>query len=85
MKERNKKVHDPKIETEAMKKTYTEGILEMENLGTLTGTTEASLTNRIQDMKERISGNEDTIEEMDTVVKENVKSKKFLTLSIQKI
>ena len=30
-------------------------------------------------MEERISGIEDIIEEMDTSVKENVKSKKFLT------
>jgi hypothetical protein len=30
-------------------------------------------------MKERISGIENTIEEMDTLVKENAKSKKFMT------
>lgn len=36
-------------------------------------------------MEERISGIEDTIEETDTPVKENVESKKFLTQSIQKI
>ena len=48
----------------------------MENLGKRTGTAEVSITNRIQEMEERISGIEDTIEEIDTSVKENIKSKK---------
>lgn len=50
----------------------------MNNLGTQTGTSEVSLTNRIQESKERLSGLEDTIEEMDTFIKENVKSKTYL-------
>ena len=36
-------------------------------------------------MEERISGVEDTIEETDSLVKENIKSNKFLTQDIQKI
>lgn len=36
-------------------------------------------------MKARISGIKDTIEEMDTLVKGNVKSKKFLAQNIQGI
>jgi len=36
-------------------------------------------------MEERNSGIEDTTEEIDTPVKENVESKQFLTQSIQKI
>ena len=36
-------------------------------------------------MEERISGAEDTIENMDTTVKENAKSKKLLTQNIQEI
>jgi predicted nucleic acid-binding Zn-ribbon protein len=56
----NKIVQDLKIEVEAIKKTQSEGILEMENLGT----TELSITNRIQEMEERISGIEDAIEEV---------------------
>jgi hypothetical protein len=36
----------------------------MTNLGTQTGTTEASLTNTIQEMEERVSCIEDTIEGM---------------------
>ena len=38
----------------------------MKNSGTQTGTSEASLTNRIQETEERISGIEDTIEVMTT-------------------
>jgi hypothetical protein len=34
-------------------------------------------------MEERISGSEDTIENMDTTIKENAKCKKILTQNIQ--
>jgi hypothetical protein len=74
-----------KVEIEAIKETQTEDILEMENLGKRRGTTDAGMTNRIQEMKERIWGVEDTIEEIDTSVKENVKARKFLTQNTQKI
>lgn len=37
----------------------------------------ASLTKRIQEMEERVSGIEDKIEEIETLVKENVKYKKY--------
>jgi uncharacterized coiled-coil protein SlyX len=37
---------------------------------------QASITNRIHEIEERISGAEDTIENIDTTVKENAKSKK---------
>ena len=47
----------------------------MKNLGKSSGKTDASITNKIQKMEENISG-VDTIEETDTSVKENVKSKK---------
>jgi uncharacterized coiled-coil protein SlyX len=82
IKQLNKTVQDFKMEIEAMKKTQTNEILEMKNLGNRTGTTDASITNRIQDMEERISGVEDTIEEIGASVKENVKSKKLLTQNI---
>ena len=85
VKEINKTVQDLKVQIEAKKKTQTEGILEMENLGKRTGFTNTSITNRIQEMEERISGIEDTLEDSDTSVKENVKYKKFLTQNNQKI
>jgi hypothetical protein len=42
------------------------------------------MTKRIQE-KERISGAEDTIENIDTTIKENMKCKKILTQNIQEI
>lgn len=76
-------VQDLKTETEAIRKTQTEWNLEMENLGKGSGTTEASINNRIQKMEEKILGIEDMLEEIDLVIKENVKSHKFLTQNIQ--
>jgi hypothetical protein len=46
---------------------------------------DASITNRIQEIGERISGDRDTIENIDTTVKENAKCKKLLMQSIQEI
>jgi hypothetical protein len=42
---------------------------------------QAGITNRIQEIEERISGAEDTIENMDTF-KENAKCEKLLTQNI---
>ena len=47
--------------------------------GQCTGTADANITNRIQEKERITSGIEDTIEEIDSLVKENVKSNKFLT------
>jgi cell division protein FtsL len=57
----------------------------MENLGKRGGATDASITNRIQEIEERISGRENTKDDIDKTVKENAKSKKLLTQNIQKI
>jgi hypothetical protein len=48
----------------------------LENLGKRSGVIDASITNRIQEIKERILGAEDTIENFDTTVKENAKKQK---------
>lgn len=45
--------------------------------------TNVNIHNRIQQMEEGISGVVDTIEEMDSWVKENVKSNKLLSQNIQ--
>ena len=45
-------VQDLENEMEVMKKTQTEGRLDVENLGKQTGTTETSITNRIQEIEE---------------------------------
>ena len=47
----------------------------MKNLGKKSGITDVSITNRIQDIEERISGVKDSIEEIDTTVKEISKHK----------
>ena len=45
----------------------------MENLGKRSGITDVSITNRIQEIEERISGVEDTVERIDKSVKKNSK------------
>ena len=77
-------VQNLKTEMKAMKKTQTENLLDMENLGKQTETTESSITNRIQEI-ERISDSEDTIEKINALVKENGKSNKFSSQNIQEI
>jgi predicted transcriptional regulator len=68
------------MEIETLKKIQSETTLEMENLGKRARVTEASITNNeIQEIKERISSIKYTIEDIDTTVKENTKSKKLLT------
>ena len=78
-------VQDLKTEMEAMKKTQTEGWLDMENLGKWTETTETSITNRIQEIEEQISDSEDTIEKINALIKENSKFNKFSSQNIQEI
>ena len=62
---------ETKIET--IKKTQTKGIIEMQNLGKWTGTTDVSITNKEKRWKQRMSGVDDTIGGIDSPVKENVK------------
>ena len=83
VKELNKMVQDLKLDIEPIKKLYMEATLEMENLGKRSGATDASIISRIQEIEERISGVEGTIEDIDSIVKENTKCKKFLTQNIQ--
>jgi hypothetical protein len=58
------------MEVETKKKTQMEANLETENLGKRSGIRYVSITNRIQEIEERVSGVEDTTEETDTTVKE---------------
>ena len=81
----NKTIQDLKMEIETIKKSQRETTLELGNLGTRSGVIDASITNRIQELEKRISGAEDTIENIDTTVKENAKSKKLLAQNIQEI
>jgi prefoldin subunit 5 len=72
----NKTIQYLKMELETIKKSQRKTTLELENLGKRSGVIDASITNRMQEIEERISGAEDTIENIDTRVKEiaNVKS-----------
>jgi hypothetical protein len=65
------------VEVETIKKTKIEANLEMENLGKRSRITDVSITNTIKEI-ERISGVEDTGEEIDTIVKENLRQKRPL-------
>jgi hypothetical protein len=64
------------VEVETIKKPQMEANLEMKNLGKRSEITDVSITNRIQEIEERISSIEDTIEETDTLSKkiQNIKS-----------
>ena len=57
----------------------------MEKLDKWPGITDASINNRVQEVEERIWSIEEMIDETDSLVKENGKSKKFLTQNIQEI
>ena len=59
--------------------------LEMENLGKWSGITDVSITNRIQEIEERISVIEDTVEEIDARFQENWKHEKIPTQHIHEI
>ena len=57
----------------------------MENLGKVSGTTDASITNRMKEMEKTVSGVGETVEETDSSVTENVKSDEIPTQNFQKI
>jgi predicted RNase H-like nuclease (RuvC/YqgF family) len=79
-----KTIQDLKGEIEIVNKTQSETTLEIETLGNKSGTIDMSI-NRIQEMEERISGAEDSIENMGRTIKEKAKCKKILTQNIQEI
>jgi hypothetical protein len=72
------------MELESIKKSQKKTTLEIENLGKMLRLIDASITNRIQKIEERISGAEETIENVDITVKENAKCKKFLIKTSRK-
>jgi predicted nucleic acid-binding Zn-ribbon protein len=77
VKELNNAIQEPKVEVETIKKTEMKAYLEMENLRKRSGIIDVSITNRIQEIEERTSGVEDTVEEIDITVKENSTCKNF--------
>jgi chromosome segregation ATPase len=83
--EMNKTILHLKRKVDTIKKTQSEATLEIETLGKKSGTIDASISKRIHEMEERISGAEGSIENMGTTIKENAKYKKILNQNIQKI
>jgi chromosome segregation ATPase len=83
--ELNKTIKDLKMEVETMKETQRETSLEIQTQGNKPGTMDASISNRIQEIEERISDAEDSIENMDRTIKENAKCKQTLTQNNQDI
>ena len=76
----NKAIQNLKMEIEILKKSQMERILEIENLGKRSGITDASITNRMQQIDKRLSGEEDTIENIVKIVEEkNAKSSDLKT------
>jgi chromosome segregation ATPase len=73
VKELNKTTQKLKMEIQIIKKSQRETTLELKNLAKRSGVIDASITNRIQEIEERISGAEDIIENIDTTVRENAK------------
>jgi predicted nucleic acid-binding Zn-ribbon protein len=57
------------MEVETIKKSQRETTLKIENLEKKSGVIDASITNRIQEIEERISSAEDTIENIDSKIK----------------
>jgi len=79
-----KNIQNLKLVKETIKKPQRETTLEIENLGKKSGGMDPSNMNRIQEVEERISREEDTIENIDTTIKENAKCKELLTETFRK-
>ena len=62
--ELKKTIQDLKREVDTIKKTQSEATLEIETLGKKSGNIDLSISNRIQEMEERISSAEDSIGNM---------------------
>jgi len=72
-KELIKTIQEFKMEIETIKKAQRETTLEVENLGKISGVKDVSTTNKIQEIEEKISGAEDSMENIETTVKDNGK------------
>jgi predicted nucleic acid-binding Zn-ribbon protein len=76
VKELNKTIQDLKMQVETITKSERETTLDIENLEKTTGVTDARITNSMQEIEERISGTETSIENIDTTVKRKCKMQK---------
>jgi chromosome segregation ATPase len=83
--EMNKTILALKRKVETINKTQSKATLEIKTLGKKSGTIDSSISNRMQEMEDRISGAEDSIENIGTTIKEYAKFKKILNQNIQEI
>ena len=58
------------MEVETIKKSQNKTSLEIGNHGKKSGVMDTSISNRIQEIEERTSGDQDTIENIDSTIKE---------------
>lgn len=70
---------------QTIRKTQTERVLEIKNLGAEQEVQRQASPTGYKKLEERISGTDSMIKETNASVKENVKSKRFLTRKIQEI
>jgi hypothetical protein len=73
------------LKIEIIQKSQRETTLEIENLGKRSGVIDGSITNRTQELRERISGSEDTIKKTLTQQSKKMKNKKISIQNIQEI
>jgi hypothetical protein len=85
VKELNNTIQDLKMEVETIKKSQKETTQGVEIVGKYSGTIDVRISNRIQEMQERISAEEDSIEKMDSTIKESANCRKILSQNIQEI
>ena len=76
VKELNRPIQDLKMQIETIKKSQRETTLEMETLGKKSGTIDVTISYRIQEMEERLSGPEDSIENMHITIKKMQNAKR---------
>jgi predicted nucleic acid-binding Zn-ribbon protein len=82
--ELNKTIPDLKMEIETIKKPQRETTLEIKNLGKTSGVIDASITNKILEIEERISGTEDNIENIQWEKRQNFQQMMLVTLAVNK-
>jgi hypothetical protein len=61
------------MQRKTIKKSQSKTTLEIENLGKRSGVIKACIINRTQEIKEKISGAENIIENIDTTIEENAR------------
>ena len=76
VKELNRPIQDVKMQIETIKKSQRETTLEIEILGKKSGTIDASISYRTQERVERLSGPEDSRENMHITIKKMQNAKR---------